>query len=94
MFQNANKSTLRKYFWCFNDSASINTFLLCFSARIDITLINIYTKKIVMKSEMDLYESPMVSVVVLQSQNSILLGSSDIESAGIQDYIEQPGLSW
>ena len=47
-----------------------------------------------MKSEMDLYESPMVSVVVLQSQNSILLGSSDIEGAGIQDYIEQPGLSW
>lgn len=42
----------------------------------------------------ELYVAPAVSVVVLQGQNSILLGSSDIESAGIQDYIEQPGLSW
>jgi hypothetical protein len=40
------------------------------------------------------YVAPAVSAVVLQSQNSILLGSSDIESAGIQDYVEQPGLSW
>ena len=47
-----------------------------------------------MMSEMDLYESPMVSVVVLQSQNSILSGSPDFESTGAQDYIEQPGLSW
>jgi hypothetical protein len=47
-----------------------------------------------MMSEMDLYEAPTASVVVLQSQNSILLGSSDIESTGAQDYIEQPGLSW
>ena len=47
-----------------------------------------------MKSEMDLYESPMVSVVVLQGQNSILLGSSDIESAGAQDYIEKSELLW
>ena len=47
-----------------------------------------------MMSEMDLYESPMVSVVVLQSQNSILSGSPGIESTGAQDYIEQPGLSW
>ncbi len=47
-----------------------------------------------MMSEMDLYESPMVSVVVLQNQNSILTGSSNTGSAGAQDYIEQPGLSW
>lgn len=47
-----------------------------------------------MKSEMDLYESPMVSVVVLQGQNSILTGSSDIKSAGAQDYIEQSELLW
>ena len=40
------------------------------------------------------YVAPAVSAVVLQSQNSILLGSSDIESAGIQDYVEQPGLFW
>ena len=42
----------------------------------------------------ELYVAPAVSVVVLQGQNSILLGSSDTKSAGIQDYIEQPGLSW
>ena len=47
-----------------------------------------------MMSEMDLYEAPTASVVVLQSQNSILSGSPDIESIGAQDYIEQPGLSW
>ena len=47
-----------------------------------------------MMSEMDLYESPMVSVVVLQSQNSILTGSSDIGSAGTQDYVKQSELSW
>ena len=42
----------------------------------------------------ELYVAPAVSAVVLQSQNSILTGSPDIESTGAQDYIEQPGLSW
>ena len=42
----------------------------------------------------ELYVAPAVSAVVLQGQNSILLGSSDIESAGIQDYVEQSELSW
>lgn len=51
-------------------------------------------KQIVMMSEMDLYEAPTASVVVLQSQNSILSGSPVIESIGAQDYIEQPGLFW
>lgn len=45
-------------------------------------------------SEMDLYQAPTVTVVVLQSQNSILTGSSDIKSAGAQDYIEQSELLW
>ena len=47
-----------------------------------------------MMSEMDLYEAPTASVVVLQSQNSILTGSSDTKSAGAQDYIEQSELLW
>jgi len=42
----------------------------------------------------ELYVAPAVSVVVLQNQNSILTGSSNTGSAGAQDYIEQPGLSW
>ena len=45
-------------------------------------------------SEMDLYEAPTVTVVVLHSQNSILTGSSDINRAGAQDYFEQPGFYW
>lgn len=42
----------------------------------------------------ELYVAPAVSAVVLQSQNSILFGSSDIESAGMQDYDEQSELFW
>ena len=42
----------------------------------------------------ELYVAPAVSVVVLQSQNSILTGSSDTKSAGAQDYIEQSELLW
>ncbi len=42
----------------------------------------------------ELYVAPAVSAVVIQGQNSILFGSSDIESAGMQDYDEQSELFW
>ncbi len=45
-------------------------------------------------SELDLYMTPTVTVVMLHSQNRILFGSPDPENAGVQDYIEQPELSW
>lgn len=42
----------------------------------------------------ELYVAPAVSAVVIQGQNSILFGSPDIESAGMQDYDEQSELFW
>ena len=40
------------------------------------------------------YQAPTMIIVTLQTQNTILIGSPDAESAGVENYIEQPGRSW
>jgi len=40
------------------------------------------------------YQVPTMIIVTLQNPKHILIGSPDAESAGVENYIEQPGLSW
>ena len=40
------------------------------------------------------YKEPLTSIVELQSQSQMLVGSPGNENAGAENYIEQPGLSW
>ena len=40
------------------------------------------------------YQVPAMIIVTLQTPNPILIGSPDAESAGVENYIEQPGLTW
>ena len=40
------------------------------------------------------YQVPAMIIVTLQNPKHILIGSPDLDDVGVENYIQQPGLTW